>query len=103
LPRFAQDLIKRQRDMTVLYAGSIDNPVFENPAVFRGFPMPDYSWWWQVFFYRFADFQQRSGDNLNYLPRLRNARAVVLPSTFVVYFSPGTGTPSATAAETARR
>ena len=66
----------------------IDNPVNENPAMFRGFAMPDYSWWWQIFFYRFADVEQRTGDHLNYLSRLKTAHAVVLPGTYVVYFSP---------------
>jgi hypothetical protein len=74
--------------LTIVYSDVIDNPVSENPAVFRGYPMPDYSWWWQVFFYRFAGIEQRTGDQLNYLPRLKNARAVVLPGTYVVYFSP---------------
>ncbi|MBC8104971.1 MAG: glycosyltransferase family 39 protein [Anaerolineae bacterium] len=89
LPPFAADVFRRQRELTVYYSDVTDNPVGANPAIFRGYPLPDYSWWWQIFFYRYVDVHARSGENLNYLPRLRNARAVVLPSTCVMYFSPG--------------
>lgn len=89
LPVFAKDVFGRQRELTNYYSDVTDNPVGANPAIFRGYPLPDYSWWWQIFFYRYVDVLARSGENLNYIPRLRNARAAVLPSTCVIYFSPG--------------
>ncbi|CAN5561278.1 hypothetical protein BH09PLA1_BH09PLA1_00860 [soil metagenome] len=89
LPPFAADVFRRQRELTNYYSDVTDNPVGANPAIFRGFPLPDYSWWWQIFFYRYVDVHARSGENLNYLPRRRNSRAVVLPSTYIIYFSPG--------------
>ena len=75
--------------MTNYYSDVTDNPVGANPAIFRGFPLPDYSWWWQIFFYRYVGVEARAGEQLNYMPRIRNARAVVLPSNCVLYFSPG--------------
>ena len=39
--------------------------------------------------YRFAGFEDRALGQLNYLSRLKNARAVVLPTSYIVYFSPG--------------
>jgi hypothetical protein len=89
LPDWAKDVFERQREMTVYYSDVTDNPTGANPAVFRGYSLPDYSWWWQIFFYRYLDMNARAGDQLNYRPRLANARAVVLPSTYVIYFSPG--------------
>jgi hypothetical protein len=55
--------------------------------------MPDYSWWWQIFAYRFVDPLSRSGENLNYWPRMKNATLNVLPSLWVVYRSPGRDEP----------
>lgn len=89
LPRWANDVFKRQRELTAYYSDVTDNPAAANPAVFRGYSLPDYSWWWQIFFYRYLDMNARAGDQLNYRTRLANARAVVLPSTYVIYFSPG--------------
>lgn len=89
LPPFAQSVLERQKVISEWYSDVSDNPTGSNPSIFRGYPMPNYSLWWQVFFYRFVDFQNRSGERVNYLARLKNARATVLPSSFVIYHSPG--------------
>jgi hypothetical protein len=61
--------------------------LWDNPAIFRGTDVHDLSEWWPVFFYRFVDPAARSGSERNYAGRLRTARAVVLPSSWVVFHS----------------
>jgi hypothetical protein len=89
LPPFAQDILHGQAEQTAYFSDVLDNPARANPAIFRGYSLPDYSWWWQIFFYRYLDMNERAGDRLNYRGRIANARAVVLPSTYVIYVSPG--------------
>ncbi len=60
----------------------------DNPALFRGFPPLRLAEFWPVFFYRFLDLPRRSGDELNYAGRIRDARAVVLRSTWTVFHCP---------------
>ncbi len=91
LPPFGTELLERQRELTYNGSNLADNPVVANPAIFRGYDMPDYSWWWQIFFYRYVDVESRSGENLNYANRIRNATATVLPGTWVIYHSPSGG------------
>jgi hypothetical protein len=90
LPKFAADLLGQQQELTRRGSHVPDNPVAANPAIFRGYDIPDNSYFWQVFFYRFVGVPQRSGENLNYAQRIRNATATVLPGTYVIYRSPGT-------------
>ena len=73
LPAFAADVFERQREMTLYYSDVTDNPTGANPAIFRGFDLPDYSWWWQIFFYRYLNVHERAGENLNYRTRIANA------------------------------
>lgn len=89
LPPFAADVLARQKEMTAAGAPVAGNPVTDSSPMFRGYSMPDYSHAWQVFFYRFVGVAQRSGENVNYAGRIRNAAATVLPGTYVIYRSPG--------------
>jgi hypothetical protein len=57
----------------------------ENPAIFRGYQATDLARSWPVYFYRFVDPERRSGARLNYLGRIRSARAVAVSSSWVVY------------------
>jgi len=59
------------------------------PAVFRGFPVRDWSDWWSVYFYRFVEPATRTGDRLNYRERVRSGQASVLSSGVTIYQSPG--------------
>jgi hypothetical protein len=88
LPDFARDAFQLQRDYTRYRLRTTENPIGENPAVFRGFEYRDYASWWQTFFYRFVDPASRSHENVNYARRMRNAHLEVLPSMWCVYFSP---------------
>src|SRR5262249_49658317 len=58
----------------------------ENPAIFRGYHVTDWTRFWPVFFYRFVDPERRSGQQLNYASRIRLGKAVVLSSFWVIYY-----------------
>jgi hypothetical protein len=58
--------------------------------LYRGFSIPDHSYRWPIFFYRFVDPESRSGLNLNYAERVRDCPAHVLPSAWVIYRCPAT-------------
>jgi hypothetical protein len=65
-----------------------------------GYDLQRYSDWWPVFFYRFVDPLSRSGPNLNYADRVRDAHATVMPQQWVVYHCPprrSAGRPEGTA------
>lgn len=60
----------------------------DNAALFAGtepMPIDDF---WPRFFYRFVDPDSRSGPNLNYAGRMREATAEILPSSWVVLHCP---------------
>lgn len=60
----------------------------DNAALFAGtepMPIDDF---WPRFFYRFVDPDSRSGPNLNYAGRMREATAEILPSSWVVLRCP---------------
>jgi hypothetical protein len=67
------------------------DPMWDNPAMFRGYPARDRWEFWQVFFYRFVDPATRMGENLNYADRIRDARVVTLSSSWMVYHCPPLG------------
>ena len=67
--------------------------LWDNPAMFRGYPASDKWAFWQVFFYRFVDPASRSHQSLNYAERIQGARAVVLDSTWVVFHAGPPGSP----------
>src|SRR5690606_9460408 len=73
------------------------NPLGENAAVFRGFDYIDRASWWQTFFYRFVDPENRRHENVNYSGRFQTATATVLPSTWVIYHAPARIAGAATA------
>lgn len=54
-----------------------------------GFTLSTYAEWWQTFFYRFVNPEQRSGQLVNYDERIRNAQAILISNgECVVYHSP---------------
>jgi hypothetical protein len=59
-----------------------------NNPVLRGYEMPDFSYWWPTFFYRFVEPEHRMGEHLNYGGRIRSARAEVLPTQWVFFHCP---------------
>ncbi|MBX3471777.1 MAG: hypothetical protein KF878_33390 [Planctomycetes bacterium] len=61
---------------------------WQNPAMYRGHEATSRRRAWQVFCYRFVDPDRRSDAHANYARRLREARATVLPSGWVVYQAP---------------
>lgn len=84
LPPWAEQALQEQRtELTRM--DQISHWADENPAIFRGYHVTDESRFWVVFFYRFVDPERRSGRYLNYASRIRSAKAVVLPSSWVVY------------------
>ncbi len=87
-------LIDSRPQETVKYLQVTDNPIFVVPAVFRGYPLRELPDWWQVYFYRFADVDRHTGKNLNFLDRIRNAKATVLFSGWTVYESPTPAVPA---------
>lgn len=56
-----------------------------NSPIFRGQQYEVWTDWWPIFWYRFADPDSRRGKNLNYAGILPQARAWVLPNTWVIY------------------
>ena len=65
--------------------------------MFRGFEFQDRASWWQTFFYRFVDPDQRRHENVNYHRRLRSATATILPTAWVIYHAPAQADGTATA------
>jgi hypothetical protein len=70
-----------------------NSSVEDCPAIFQGIALPDYSYWWPIFFYRFVGPEARLGEHLNYARRVRRARALVLDSSWVVYDCPPPAVP----------
>ncbi|HXK58370.1 MAG TPA: glycosyltransferase family 39 protein [Acidobacteriota bacterium] len=65
---------------------------FRDPTSYlllQGFPFPDLSVWWELFFYRFSEPEKRTGPNVNYACRIKGATATVLRSNWVIFESPG--------------
>jgi len=90
LPPYASALLDWQMTVSPL-EGSRYDFVYNNPAMFRGFKFNDFGMWWQIFFYRFVNPEQRIGDGLNYATRMRRGEARVLPTLWTIYWSPGLG------------
>lgn len=64
------------------------DPVQWCPAVFRGFAHDDWTDWWRIYFFRFADPDARDGSRANYAERMRGARAEMLPYGWTVFVAP---------------
>jgi len=86
IPDWMKGVIARQRQLTAAKIAAASS-VTENPAIFRGYSVPDFSYWWPIFFYRFVHPEERMGSHLNYAERARRCRAVVLSSAWVIYES----------------
>lgn len=62
----------------------------ERYLIGSGFTLSTYAEWWQMFFYRFVNPKQRSGEFVNYDDRIRNAQAILISNgECVVYHSLG--------------
>lgn len=61
------------------------------PAVFRGFPLDDWTDWWRIYFFRFVDPDSRRGAAANFAGRMRDATAELLPHGWTVFRSPARG------------
>lgn len=85
LPLWAELALEQQRSELEATSGHEDFGD-ENPAIFRGYHVTDWVRFWPVFFYRFIGPEQRSGPYLNYASRIRSAQAVVLSSSWVIYY-----------------
>jgi hypothetical protein len=88
VPDFFHALLLAQRLKTVDGITSL-LAIGGNP-MFKGYPLADYRWW-QVFYYRFVNPESRTGPNLNYASRIRNAEARVLPLDWIVFHCPARG------------
>ncbi len=60
----------------------------DNPAMFAGRPPMTIADFWPAFFYRFVAPERRTGAHLNYAARMRSARALLLPSSWIVLTCP---------------
>ena len=60
----------------------------DNPAMLTGVYPLSHAEFWPAFFYRFVFPGARSGSNLNYAPRIREADAYPLASGWIVYRCP---------------
>jgi hypothetical protein len=60
----------------------------DNPAMFHDFGPMTMDEFWPAFFYRFVCPERRTGANLNYAGRMREASARLLPSTWIVLRCP---------------
>ncbi len=60
----------------------------DNPAMFPAHRWGSLVEFWTEFFYRFVGPEGRSGSNVNYAGRIREGRALLLPSTWIVFHCP---------------
>ncbi|MFA9479493.1 ArnT family glycosyltransferase [Phycisphaerales bacterium AB-hyl4] len=56
-----------------------DTRRYSHVLVFRGYTVRHYPDWWQTFFYRFVEPEQRMGENVNYAERIRHGRSIMMP------------------------
>lgn len=84
-PRFDELLAYQRRKTAEAAARRIER---EGTPMFTGYRLPDHGKYWQVFYYRFVQPENRAGDRLNDAGRLKDARAVVLPQGWVFYHCP---------------
>ncbi|MCK6449096.1 MAG: glycosyltransferase family 39 protein [Planctomycetes bacterium] len=78
-------ILARQAEIAPSRVTRLRPPLDDNPAIFRGFELADWSEWWPIFFWRFVDPRSRMGANANIAPRLHGARATVLRSSWTVF------------------
>lgn len=76
-----QALIDSQTEITTVKL----NEEWGAIPVFRGRKLEDWTDWWPIFWYRFVDPESRMGKKLNYAGILPEAKAWVLPCTWVIY------------------
>jgi hypothetical protein len=65
----------------------------EGNPMFKGFRLPDHGAYWQVFYYRFVDPESRTGKQLTYAGRIRDAHVTVLPEGWVFFQCPARNEP----------
>jgi hypothetical protein len=56
-----------------------------NIPILRGYDLQSDEDWWTVFVYRYVDVEARWRQNLNYLDRIRQSTALILPWGWIVY------------------
>jgi hypothetical protein len=78
-------VLERQHELAPTRVLRLRPPLEDNPAIFRGHQLADWSEWWPIFFWRFVDPRSRMGPNANIAGRLHGARATVLPSSWTLY------------------
>jgi len=94
IPPFARRALKDQRLKTKQFWKVDYDAARENPAIFRGYELRDFTDWWPIFFYRFVHPEERMREKLNYHDRVNRGRARVFSSGWVVYISPGSSEPA---------
>ncbi|MBI5432414.1 MAG: glycosyltransferase family 39 protein [Planctomycetes bacterium] len=85
LDALGRAILDRQRTIAPSRVTRLRPPLDDNPAIFRGFELADWSEWWPIFFWRFVDPRSRMGAGANIAPRLVGARATVLASSWTVF------------------
>ena len=85
LPEYLGPVLEKTR-LRMLEAREKYKTVIKCSPIFRHVPAGRIKDFWMAFFYRFVHPQERTGKNLNILPRLQDAKIVFLPSANVVIY-----------------
>jgi hypothetical protein len=86
VPEYCRQLLIYQRLKTMeAVAKHVER--FGNPLL-KGYQFTDYRECWQTFFCRFVKPESRTGKNANYMERVREAHASILPLEWVLYHCP---------------
>ncbi|MEI8386236.1 MAG: glycosyltransferase family 39 protein [Verrucomicrobiota bacterium] len=85
LPEYLWPVLEKTR-LRMLEAREKYKTVIRCSPFFRHVPARRIKDFWMAFFYRFVHPQERTGKNLNILPRLNNAKLEFLPSANVVIY-----------------
>jgi hypothetical protein len=85
-PDFFTALLRFQRTKTAEVLA--EKLALQGNPTFRGYRLPNYHSWWQIYYYRFVYPEARTGSHLNYAGRTRDAEAFVLPLEWVLYHCP---------------
>jgi hypothetical protein len=86
VPDFCTAVLRFQRAKTT--AVLAEKLALQGNPTFKGYQLPNSHFWWQIYYYRFVDPESRTGNQLNYADRVRDAEAHVLPREWVLYRCP---------------
>src|SRR5690606_10750840 len=84
---FVQACLDHQWQVTQAELNSYRQTLRIGGLMCRDTSVTNYRDWWQAWFYRFSGGESRAGASANYVNRLRNAEAWILPQA-VIYRSP---------------